>query len=324
MENNYTVKIILLDSDERLYEELRYSLARENIELVHVKDGKEAAELVKLDNVYLSILSCLEENLEEIIVSSKSSDIFKPIIVFGSKECSCRSDFIQMGINIFYDTPINERELLSQAINLLVLYQAKKTSKSQNDVFKTLSLALEVRDPYTHGHGERVAAYSITLYDKLGFKDYEERESMRIGCLIHDVGKIGTPDIILKSNEKLNSEEIELIRNHPDSGVKICSQIITSPEVIDIIRHHHEKLNGTGYPDGLRGDEISKISQISTIADIYDALTSDRTYRTRNTPDEALQIMHEFFLNKGEINKEYFLLFEDLVKKGMFDNLKYI
>ncbi len=227
-----------------------------------------------------------------------------------------------MGINVYCTDNVNTKDLTTQALNLLTLYRGKKFAKSQASVLEALSLALEIRDPYTHGHGRRTSIYATTIYDAYGYKDAEDREALRVGCLIHDIGKVGTPDTILKSNAKLTKEESRTVAKHPLDGVNICKNIINNNKILDIVEHHHEKIDGSGYPHGLKGDEINELTQIAVIADIYDALTSDRSYRTKNTPKEALIKMDKSFFYEGKISPKYYNVLKILISDGKFDKIK--
>ena len=317
------VKALIVDKNKDLFKKLNPAFENESIELLYTSDVINAQDIIVNQNVFIVIISCDVENSEEVVIASKANDLFRPIIVIGDDKLR-KPVFYSMGVNVFYKPPVEIFEIITQSLNLITLYHAKKDSKSQNDVFKTLSTALEVRDPYTHGHGERVAIYATILYDALGFMDYEDRELLRIGCIIHDVGKIGTSDEILKSDRKLTDDEFEKIKNHPEDGVKICLNIISDIKVIDVIEHHHEKLDGSGYPEGLKGDEISHLVQMTTICDVYDALTSDRSYRIKNTEEEAVEIMQKYFVDNGKINPEYFAKFKTLLFDGKFDGVKLI
>lgn len=320
-----SIKVLLLDDGNVYYKTLENYFANQNIELIHTRSITDANKIIANDNsLFLIIAFCKSNDLLPFIQIAKTQDIFRPIIVVGNKSCTLKMDVIQMGVNIFYEEPLNIEQLVIQSFNLITLYRSKKYSKSQNDVFKTLSMALDIRDPYTHGHGERVAIYSTILYDELGFKDYEIREAIRVGCIIHDVGKIGTPDNILKSNSKLSEKEFQTIQSHPTDGVRICSRLVSDPLVIDIIEHHHEKLDGSGYPYGLKRNQISESVQIATIADTYDALTSDRLYRIKNTPEEALFVMNKHFLEEDKINREFFKKFVELISKNAFEEVSFI
>lgn len=319
MVNN--VKALVYGSN-KLYDIINKLFEFESIDVLFANSAIECNKYFEKSNVYLFIADCSVDEIFESIMFSKSEDLFRPIIIFKEEECGNRKQLFEMGVNLICGYDVDEDDLSSQALNFITLYQAKKDSKSQNSVLNTLSLALEVRDFYTHGHGERLAIFSTTLYDELGFKDFEEREALRAAAIIHDVGKIGTPDDILKSENKLTDEGFEIIKKHPEDGVKICLKIISDVRVVDIIQHHHEKLDGSGYPHALKDGQISHLVQIITICDIYDALTSDRSYRTKNTQEEAIKIMNEEF--NGKLNKEYYNKFKELLELNKFIGLKYI
>jgi putative nucleotidyltransferase with HDIG domain len=318
---NFKINILLFTNNDNLYHEICDSFEKEDI--VVLKQTEVVDTVLKKNRVYLVIIDSDIDFAEEAIILSKSDDLFRPILIFGDLNTEERRRLLSMGVNGI----IREKyiyELYIQSINMITLYQAKRNSKSQQDVLKTLSLSLEIRDQYTHGHGERMATYSTQLYDSLGFKDYEEREALRVGSIIHDIGKIGTPDNILKSDKRLDLHEFEIIKDHPTNGSRICLNIISDRRIIDLVQHHHEKLDGSGYPHGLKGDEIGYLVQILTVCDIYDALTSDRSYRQKNSSEQALDIMKEHFVDRGKINKDYFNMFKDLVKTDYFNSLKYI
>jgi len=319
MANN--VKALVYGND-KLYDIINKLFEFESIDVLSANSAIECNKYFEKSNVYLFILDCSVNEIFESIMFSKSEDLFRPIIVFKNNECSIRKQLYEMGVNLICGYDVNEDDLSSQTLNFITLYQAKKDSKSQNSVLKTLSLALEIRDFYTHGHGERLAIFSTTLYDELGFKDFEEREALRAAAIIHDVGKIGTPDNILKSENKLTNEDFEIVKKHPEDGVKICLKIISDARVVDIIQHHHEKLDGSGYPHTLKDGQISHLVQIITICDIYDALTSDRSYRTKNTREEAIKIMNEEF--NGKLNQIYYKKFKELLELNKFIGLKYV
>jgi len=319
--NNHYINVLIYDNNNILYEKLNSIFLKESINMIYISKIEDYKKAIENDRIYLVIIDCSIPEAYQAVLLSKSNDLFRPIIILGNCE---RKKFLQMGVNVFINYKTIADEILTQSLNLITLYQAKKNSKSQNDVLKTLSIALEVRDFHTHGHGERLAIFASTLYDKLGFKDFEEREALKSAATIHDVGKIGTPDEILKSFDKLSPEQFDIIKNHPDDGVKICLKVVSDLRVIDIIQHHHEKLDGSGYPHGLRGGEIEPVVQITTLCDIYDALTSDRSYRTRNTPEEALKIMETAFVNTNKINKDYYNKFKELILNNTFSNLKYL
>ncbi len=143
----------------------------------------------------------------------------------------------------------------------------------------TLSNAIDAKDTYTNGHSRRVAEYSREIARRYGFSESEQEQVYMIG-LLHDVGKIGIPDTILNKPGKLTNEEFAIIKTHPSIGAEILKNITEFPEISHGAHWHHERYDGRGYPDGLKGDEIPIIAQIISVADAYDAMTSRRSYRS--------------------------------------------
>lgn len=138
--------------------------------------------------------------------------------------------------------------------------------------------AIDAKSPWTKGHSVRVTNYAISIAKEMGLKD-KEIETLRISALLHDIGKIGTYDIILDKPERLNAEEFDLARMHPAKGEEILMPIKQLQDVLPIIRSHHERIDGKGYPDGLNGDEIPLLAKIISVADSFDSMTSERPYR---------------------------------------------
>jgi putative nucleotidyltransferase with HDIG domain len=159
-------------------------------------------------------------------------------------------------------------------------------------VVTAMAHALEARDTYTEGHAARVAELSHAIARQLGLKG-EDIEYIRLGGALHDIGKIGFPDVLFSSHEpKLPSNLVKEINRHPAIGVKILEPLDFLGPAIDYVSAHHERLDGRGYPRGLKGDQIPLGAQIVSVADIYDAITSDRPYQDTRTPDDALAILY--------------------------------
>ena len=152
---------------------------------------------------------------------------------------------------------------------------------------KALAAAIDGKDRYTRGHSERVARFSIAIAERLGLPD-DEIETLRISALLHDVGKIGIDDKVLKKPAKLTDEEFEIMKTHPQKGFKIMSQIPAMREFLPGMYMHHEMINGEGYPQGLQGDQIPMQARIVSVADTFDAMTTDRPYQKAMELDEAL------------------------------------
>ena len=162
----------------------------------------------------------------------------------------------------------------------------------------SLAAAIDARDPYTHGHTERVTQYSLIISEEL--KDLPEaqnytnfEETLHVASLLHDVGKIGVPDSILNKTSQLTNKEYEKIKEHSATGAAILYPIRELGDIAKEVRAHHERFDGVGYPDGLKGEEIPFIARIIAVADTFDAITSDRPYRQKKMAEVAVQIIKD-------------------------------
>ncbi|MDD3374631.1 MAG: HD domain-containing protein [Candidatus Omnitrophica bacterium] len=164
--------------------------------------------------------------------------------------------------------------------------------KTYFDIISALALAVEAKDPYSRGHLDRVSDYSLKIAEKFGLTD-DEKKLLRDAARLHDLGKIGITDDILCKNGPLTEQEWVVMRNHPEIGEGIVKSVKSLSGLCDIVRHHHEKLDGTGYPDGLKGDEISLLVRILAVADICDALMTNRPYRRALSAEETKKTLKE-------------------------------
>ncbi|MCA1632641.1 MAG: HD domain-containing protein [Acidobacteria bacterium] len=158
---------------------------------------------------------------------------------------------------------------------------------------KALAAAIDGKDPYTRGHSERVARFSIAIAERLELAD-DEIEKLRISALLHDVGKISIDDNILKKPAALTAEEYEIMKQHPQKGFKIMSQIPAMRDFLPGMYMHHEMMNGGGYPQGLKGDEIPMQARIVSVADTFDAMTTDRPYQLGMKLEDAIALIKTF------------------------------
>lgn len=156
---------------------------------------------------------------------------------------------------------------------------------------EALAIAVDVKDDVTHGHVRRVQLYSTALARALGVREPEALKAIDTAGLLHDVGKITVPDRVLQKPGRLSVAEFDTMKQHADTGARILEQVRFPYPVVPIVRHHHEKWDGTGYPDGLSGEDIPLGARILTVVDCFDALTSDRPYRRRLTDDEAAAML---------------------------------
>jgi len=196
---------------------------------------------------------------------------------------------------------------------------AALTQDRERTYFETiaaLAMAVEAKDTYSRGHSERVGKYALVIGKSIGLKE-EELNILYDAARLHDIGKIGISDSILNKPGRLSVEERKIIEKHPEIGEKIVQPLKTFRRLLPLIRHHHEFLDGSGYPDGLRGEEIPLAVRILTVADIYDALTTDRPYRKALGWEEVKKELQEM-INRGKIDKVITEVVIDLVEKGNF------
>ncbi len=205
-------------------------------------------------------------------------------------------------------------------INIELKDTYEKLEKSYLESIATLRYTVEAKDSYTRGHSDRVSEYSVLIGKKLGLSDLQLR-TLQIGGLFHDIGKIGVPDSILLKESKLTDNEYSEIKNHPSIGAHILSNATIFKDIIPIVKHHHERYDGKGYPSMLKGNEIPYLARITAIADSFDAMTSKRSYRD-SLPLET--VIDEFRKNKGtQFDPELTDIFLDILENH-FDEIKEI
>lgn len=189
---------------------------------------------------------------------------------------------------------IRDRHYLAKNYEKLIVIQ-DRLKETNLETIRSLALAEEAKDPYAKGHSERVAKYSCLIGKKLGFSKAELR-ILENAAILHDIGKMGIADSILHKKGKLNTEEWNIIKKHPNLGLEILSPLEFLSLEKDIIKYHHERYDGTGYPDGIRGNEIPIGSRILAASDAFDAMNSHRPYRD-SLPKKT--IMSELNANRG-------------------------
>jgi putative two-component system response regulator len=206
--------------------------------------------------------------------------------VTGAAEREHRLKGIAVGADDFLGKPIDGVELRARVHSLVRLKRFTDDLDSAESVILCLGVTVEARDGCTSGHCERMAAYSAAFGVHLGLPE-EEIAALHRGGYLHDVGKIGVPDAVLLKPGRLTDDEFAVMKRHTVIGESVCGNIRSLRLVKPIVRHHHERLDGSGYPDGLRGDAVPRLAQITGIIDVYDALTTDRPYRQRLSTEVA-------------------------------------
>lgn len=217
---------------------------------------------------------------------------------------------IDVGADDFLSKPFDQEELIARVGSLVRLKRYTDDLESAESVILSLALTVEARDPYTEGHCQRLAAYARALGVQLHLHD-DELASLERGGYLHDVGKIGVPDAVLQKPSKLTDEEYETMKRHTVIGERLCGELRSLEAVRPIVRHHHERRDGSGYPDGLRRDDIPLLAQIVGIVDTYDAITTTRPYRAALPADHAYEELRRetrMGLHREDVVQEFIAL----------------
>lgn len=234
-----------------------------------------------------------------------------PVVLLG--EADQRQRAWEVGADEFLCLPVVRTELLARVASLLQFRGLAGDTVDIEDAFLALATTVEAKDPFTSGHLGRVVKYALALGERVGLSAEELRE-LRKGAILHDVGKVAVPRLVLNKPGPLTQEDWEHIKAHPDIGARICRPFGQRRLVEEVVRHHHERYDGQGYPDGLAGNEIPLLARIMAIADAYDALTSPRPYRGAFSQETSLEVLQR---EAGrQFDPELVALFVDMMTKG--------
>ena len=315
---------ILVADDQALNRELLEELlTAQGFKVVTVTDGVSALEQLTKTQIDLVLLDVMMPRLTgfevcQKIKSNPETDLIPVVLVTALSDKQDRLEGIKAGADDFLTRPVDRTELLARVRSLLKLkFRTDELERAESVLF-SLARSIEGKDPYTHGHCERLAEESVLLGERVGLSD-DQIIALRRAGVVHDIGKVAVPDAILLKPGRLTPEEWEVIRQHPIVGERICAPLKSFRSVLPIIRHHHERYNGTGYPDGLRGDEIPIAARVLQIVDVYDALTTERPYKKAFSLAEALTTMREE-VAKGWWDPQIFDTFERMTRRTE-DNL---
>lgn len=310
-------RVLIVDDNPTNVELLYAYLKPHGYDLEKAFDGEDALKKIESTPPDLILLDLMMPRLSGYEVCQKvktdpKTQLIPVIVITALKELHDKIKAIEMGADDFLMKPFNKVELLTRVKSLLKLKELYDDVDRSEAIIFTLAEMLEAKDVYTRGHSERVAKYSVLLARAIGL-DEQDQAWIHRGALLHDVGKIGVRESILNKPEKLSKEELAHIRSHPARGCEICKTLNSLSPLLPIIRHHHERVDGLGYPDGVSGNELKVGPRIVSVADAYDALTSNRPYRQGIPPHEAIKIM-EKEKNSGQWDPELVDTFLKVIK----------
>lgn len=289
--------VLVADDNEGARDLLHDLLSDEGYRVVCATDGEEALDLIRREKIGLALLDVMMPHRTGFAVcravkANPETRLIPVVLVTQLDNRDDRIQGIESGADDFLNKPVNKEELLARVRSLLKLKEFTDELEHAGTVLFSLALSIEAKDPYTEGHCERLSQYSVALARRLG-RPEEQQIALRRGGIVHDIGKVAVPENILQKPGPLTAEERKIMEQHTVVGERICAPLKSFHEVLPIIRSHHERIDGTGYPDGLKGNEIPLTARILTTVDIYDALTTDRPYRKALPQAEAFATIRE-------------------------------
>ncbi len=283
------LSVLYVEDEDTVREELSHYLRRRCPKLTVASNGQEGLELFKanrFDVVVTDIKMPIMDGLDMAKTIKSIQEEVPVIIVTAYNEVDYFLRAIEVGVDRYVKKPIDPAELI-QAIykSTIVRFRVRELEKKRRCAFNTvqealigLARAVDKRDSFTHGHQRRVAELAAAIAEDMGL-DNDTIAGIRLGASIHDIGVLYAPAELLCAPRKLSPEEFELIKAHPDAGCDILGDIQFPWPIIEIIRQHHERLDGSGYPQGLKGEDIRLEARIVGVADVVEAMVSDRPHR---------------------------------------------
>jgi putative two-component system response regulator len=273
-----------LDLFERL-------LTRDGHVVFRAHDGEEALALAAREHPDLVLVDVLMPKMTGFEVCSRLKDdpatrLIPVVLITALQDTSDRLTGIKAGADDFLSKPVNAPELRARVQSLLRIKRYTDELESAEATVLSLARTIEARDSSTEGHCRRLARYATALGQAIGLAGADLAALAR-GGVLHDIGKVGIPDAILLKPGPLTADEYALMKQHTVIGDHLCSTLKSLRAVRPIVRHHHERCDGSGYPDGLRGDEIPLIAQVMSVVDVFDALTTARPYKAAVPIDQA-------------------------------------
>ena len=319
-----TGTILVADDQPANRELLDELLTTQGFKVVSVADGTTALDQVGAAHPDLVLLDVMMPRLNGFetcakIKSNPETYLIPVVLVTALSDKQARIEGIKAGADDFLTRPVDRVELLARVRSLVKLKLHTDELERAESVLFSLARSIEGKDPYTHGHCERLSNYAAALGERLGLPE-DQIVALRRAGVVHDIGKVAVPDAILLKPGRLTEDEWKLVREHAAVGERICEPLKSFRLVLPIIRHHHEKGDGSGYPDGLRGDAIPITARVMQVVDVFDALTTDRPYKKAFTTAEALATMKEE-VGKGWWDPRIFGEFEQLMRNHTASSL---
>ena len=296
-ETSYAPTVLIVDDLEINRRLLKAMLRSTNYRFLEARRANDALHILETEPVDLVILDLMIPGLSgpefcRHVKNNRKTKLVPVLMITSLHGVENEIQGINSGADEFLTKPLHPALVRSRISAMLRNKAAVDSLEEAETILFALAQAVESRDPYTAGHCERLATYSVAVGNVLGLSR-QELVALHRGGYLHDIGKVAVPDKILHGTEKLTTEEWEVMKMHTTRGEEICRPMKSLKPVLPIIRSHHERWDGTGYPDGLAGENIPLLARILQVVDIYDALITARTYKPALSHEEAIRILEE-------------------------------
>jgi putative two-component system response regulator len=288
-------RVLVVDDEESQQDILRRVLAQDGHDVHSVGDGREALAVATDEDFDVILLDVELPGLNglqvcRILKGAPRTRLTPVLIQTGLLDHATMLGALEAGADDVLAKPVGNAELRARVRSAIRLKRLVDELDNVQGAMLMLATTIEARDPYTKGHCDRLAEYGVALGRRIGLPA-DDLAAIRKGGYLHDIGKVAVPDMILFKPGPLTPAEFETIKSHTVVGDQICAPLTSLARVRPIIRSHHERLDGRGYPDGLRGDDVPLLAQILSVVDVFDALTTHRPYRKPLPAEEALDCL---------------------------------
>ena len=294
------MKVLIADDNHFYRCALEATLAEWGYEVTAVADGESAWDVLRGEHApKIAILDWMMPRLDgvEVCRRLRAMPRHEPtyVIILTSRDGKANAvNALESGADDYVTKPFDRGELAAR----LRVGRRIVTLQTSETVVYSFAQAVDGKSPYTKGHSDRVKGYALALAARLGLSA-ADTDLLRRGATLHDIGKLAVPDAVLNKAGPLTPEEMALIHEHPVQGVRMIEPLQSVADTIPLVRWHHERMDGTGYPDRLPGDQIPFLVRVLSVADVYDALNSDRPYRAAIPPDLSLAILRKDAVGGG-------------------------
>lgn len=316
-------RVLVVDDNAAVATILERCLSQQGYQVEVAQDGLAALHSINARMPDLVVLDVVIPGLNGFelcrrLKQDQRTRLLPVVLVTGHDEREKRLEGVAAGADDFLSKPVDTEELLARVRSLIRFKRYTDDLDSASSIIMMLAVMIESRDGYTSGHCHRMANYASALGRSVGLAD-EELQTLRRGGFLHDIGMLAIPDSVLRKRGSLEPEEYEQIRSHPVIGDNLCAHLRSLQPVRAIVRHHHERLDGSGYPDGLKGDAIPVVAQIVGIVDVYDAVTTQRAYQDVQPIEQAIAILRDH-VRRGWRRADITECFVAMIERGMVGN----